>query len=100
MAYCIANGSLYENSTSKELKIGNGVEARIQATGTGSCKITGKLTSNGTAKTLNVVSLGDFSVTDTITDDNIYACDVTGLNSITVSNASGFTKVYASVYDK
>ena len=95
--FSVINGDLYNGGTVSEMKVLNGSDVRIKASGTGSCKVVGKLTSNGDAKTLSLVRLSDFAVVDTITDNEIYAADASGLYSISVSNASGFTNVWATV---
>jgi len=97
--YCVINGDLYSDGVVKEMKISNltGVDIRVKASGTGSCKLVGKLTANGDYKVLSVVRLSDFAVTDTITDNEIYAADISGIHTITVQNASGFTNVWATV---
>lgn len=97
MAMCINNGDLYNNGKSSELKIGIGSECRIQATGTGSFQVVGKLTANGTEELLKLVNLGDYSTATTITTTDIYEGDVSGLYSISVKNVTGFTKIYATV---
>lgn len=97
--HIIVDGDLYANGIVSELKIANstGSDIRIKASGTGSCKVVGKLTANGEYKVLDLVKMSDFSVTDTITDNEIYATDATGLYSISLVNASGFTSVFARV---
>lgn len=97
--YIVADGDLYANGVVSELKIANvtGSDIKIKASGTGSCKVVGKLTANGDYKVLDLVKMSDFSVTDTITDNEIYATDATGLYSISLINASGFTSVFARV---
>lgn len=95
--YSVQSGSLYDGSSTVELKNLTGWDVRIQATGTGSCKVVGKLTANGEAKVLSLVRMSDFAVVDTITDNEIYATDASGLYSISASNASGFTKVFATI---
>lgn len=97
--YCVINGDLYANGTAKEMKISNltGTDIRVEATGTGSCKLVGKLTANGDYKVLSLVRLSDFAVVDTIIDNEIYAADISGIHTVTVQNASGFTSVYATV---
>lgn len=94
----IANGDLYNNGV-KELKLGQmtGRDLRVKATGTGSCKVVGKLTANGEYKVLSLVRLSDFAVTDTITDNEIYAADAVGICSFSLVDASGFTRVWANV---
>ena len=95
--YSVINGDLYANGSANEMKVITGSEIRIKASGTGSCKVVGKLTANGEAKVLSLVRLSDFEVVDTITDNEIYAADVSGLYSISVSNANGFTNVWATI---
>jgi len=95
--YSVINGDLYVNGVVNEMKVSTGSDIRIKASGTGSCKVVGKLTANGDYKTLSLVRLSDFAVVDTITDNEIYAADASGLYSISVSNASGFTNVWATV---
>lgn len=97
--YCVTNGDLYDGGVTKELKVAamTGWDFRIKASGTGSCKVVGKLTANGDYKTLSLVRLSGFAVVDTITDDAIYAADVSGLYAVSVSNVSGFTNVWAEV---
>ena len=95
--YSVINGDLYANGNANEMKVITGSDIRIKASGTGSCKVVGKLTANGEAKVLSLVRLSDLEVVDTITDNEIYAADVSGLYSISVSNASGFTNVWATI---
>ena len=95
--YSVINGDLYANGSANEMKVITGSDIRIKASGTGSCKVVGKLTANGEAKVLSLVRLSDFEVVDTITDNEIYAADASGLYSISVSNASGFTNVWATI---
>ena len=97
--YIVTDGDLYTNGVISELKIANatGSDIRVKASGTGSCKVVGKMTANGDYKTLSLVRLSDFAVVDTITDNEIYAADASGLCAISVSSASGFTNVWATV---
>lgn len=97
--YIVVDGSLYSDGVVKEIKIANatGSDIRIKASGTGSCKVVGKLTANGDYKVLSLVRLKDFAVVDTITDNEIYAADATGMYSISLVSAIGFTSVYAKI---
>ena len=97
MAMCIINGDLYNNGKSSELKIGIGSECRIQATGTGSFQVVGKLTQNGAEEVLMMVDLSDFSTVDTITTENVYAGDVSGYYSVTVKNVEGVNKIWGTI---
>lgn len=97
MAMSIINGDLYNNGRTSEMKIGIGADLKVQATGSGSFQVVGKLTQNGTEKVLNLANLSDFSTATTVTTSDIYAGDVSGLYSISVKNVTGFTKIYATV---
>ena len=79
------------------MKVSTGSDIRIKASGTGSCKVVGKLTANGDYKVLSLVRLKDFAVVDTITDNEIYAADASCLHTISLANASGFTNVWATI---
>ena len=94
---CIINGDLYNNGKILEMKVGIGSDLRLQASGSGSFQVVGKLTQNGTEKVLKLVSLGDYSTATTITTTDIYAGDVSGMYSITVRNVTGFTKIFATI---
>ena len=72
MAYCATNGNLYENGKAFELKVGIGADFKVQASGTGSFQVVGKLTQNGAEEVLMMVDLSDFSTVDTITTENVY----------------------------
>lgn len=96
--YCVTNGNLYENGISNEIKVGTGANLRVQATGSGSFQVVGKLTANGASKPLNMLRLSDYNNISTINDDDIYAGDVTGYYSISVANVSNVDKVYATIY--
>ena len=97
MAMSIINGDLYNNGRISEMKVGIGADLKVQATGSGSFQVVGKLTQNGTEKILDLVNLGDFSTATTITTSDIYAGDVSGMYSISVKNVTGFTKIYATI---
>lgn len=97
--FSVVDGELFTNGVIGELKIAQkiGSDIRIKASGTGSCKVVGKLTASGDYKTLSLVRLSDFAVVDTITDNEIYATDASGLYAVSLSSASGFTSVWAEV---
>lgn len=95
--FSVINGDLYNGGTSSEMKVLNGSDIRIKASGTGSCKVVGKLTSNGEVKVLSLVRLNGYDVVDTITDNEIYAADASGLYSVSVTDVSGFTNVWATI---
>lgn len=52
MAISIINGDLYNNGRTSEMKVGIGADLKVQATGSGSFQVVGKLTQNGTEKCL------------------------------------------------
>ena len=55
------------------------------------------MTANDEWKVLSLVKLNGFDVVDTIVDNEIYAADVSGIYAVSVQNATGFTKVWATV---
>lgn len=97
MAYCATNGNLYENGKAFELKVGIGADFKVQASGTGSFQVIGKLTQNGAEKVLSLVNLSDFSTAETITTEDIYAGDVSGYYSVTVKNVDGVSKIWGTI---
>lgn len=96
MAYS-SNGYLYDNGNTNEITVGIGTDLKVQAIGTGSFQVVGKLFKDGTEKVLKMVSLSDFSTLSTIATDDIYAGDVSGFYSVSVKNVSGFTKIWCSI---
>ena len=99
--YCSVSGEIY-NGAAHDLILGmggdQGSDLRVRTKGTGSCKIVGKMHGDDDYKVLSLVRMSDFAVVDTITDNEIYATDVTGLHQISVQSASGFTSVLAEVW--
>ena len=50
---------------------------------------------------MHLININNFDNLSTITDDELYAGDVTGLYSISVQNVSGnITKIFAGIYEK
>lgn len=94
---CIINGDLYNNGKILEMKVGIGSDLRLQASGSGSFVVVGKLTQNGTEKELCLINMSDFSTSSIITTTDLYAGDVSGLYSISVKNVTGFTKIFATI---
>lgn len=97
MAYCATNGNLYENGKAFELKVGIGADFKVQASGTGSFQVVGKLTQNGAEKVLSLVNLSDFSTAETIATEDVYAGDVSGYYSVTVKNVDGVSKIWGTI---
>lgn len=97
MANCITNGNLYENGKANEIKVAIGSDIKVQAKGTGSFQLVGKLTQGGTEKVLKLVDLSDFSTVTTVNSEDIFAGDVTGFYSVTVKNVTGFEKIWCTI---
>lgn len=97
--YCVTNGNLYNDGLTTELLVHNGADLRVQATGTGSYKVTGKLTANGVSKPLELVKLSDFSCVEVGSNNEIYAADVSGFYSVSVSDVQGVTEIYATILE-
>ena len=95
--FSVTNGDLYMNGVATEMRVVNSSDIRIQASGTGSCKLVGKLTANGEYKVLATVRLKDFTICESIKDNEIYAADATGLHSVTLQDVTGFDRVWVTV---
>ena len=95
--YCVNSGDLFINGEIKELSVNNGTDLKIQAVGSGSYKLVGKLTKDSEYSTITVVGLNGLPVKDSIDDSDIYVADVSGLYSVSVSDVSGFEKIYAKI---
>ena len=95
--FSVTNGDLYINGATTEMRVTNSSDIRIQASGTGSCKLVGKLKANDEYQVLATVRLSDFAICTTIEDNAIYAADATGLYAITVQDVTGFDRVWATV---
>ena len=97
----INGGVLYDGVTTYEIDTRYGTDMSVQAIGNGSYKVMGKLDSEMNYTELTGVAIGNnFPTATEITDEQIYMYDVSTLSSITVSNASGFTKIKATVTSK
>ena len=94
--FSVANGDLYINGVTTEMRVVNSSDIRIQASGTGSCKLVGKLTANGEYSTLSLVKLKGYKICDTIEDNEIYAADASGLYAITLQDVTGFDRVWVT----
>ena len=98
--YHIKNGYIYENETAKEFSFINGVEMKIQGTGTGTYKVIGTF-GNGTPKELFAVDMSTLDIEETCENDTVYCIDVIGLTSVTVTDVSSdIEKIYADIYVK
>lgn len=98
---CIANGYLYKDNKIQELIVHNGSEIKIQGIGNtkGTYKLLGKLTEDSDYVPITVIGLNGMVTKDSVTDNGIYTADINGLYSISVSNCTKFTKIYATVYN-
>lgn len=95
--HAINSGYIY-GGDSEGLLVYPSQEAKIQAAGSGSYRVYGRLTKDSPAKPLMLIDTSTFETTDTAFGDNIYTCDVTGLHSIFAGDISGVTAIYASAY--
>lgn len=87
------------NILGRELKVEYAQEMKVQAAGSGSYRIYGRLKKDGAPKPLTLINLSGYDMSDTGTDDNIYTCDVAGLYSIFADDAAGdFDEIYAEAH--
>jgi hypothetical protein len=92
--------SLTEDLTKNDLFLfRGGGETRIQAIGSGTAQIMGKVTKEGESGVLSLVNLSTYEVTDTISDNAVYAVDTTGLYTVSAVN-NGFTNINIRVIEE
>ena len=96
----INGGALYDGQT-YEMDVRYGTDLSVQGLGAGSYKVMGKLNSEMNYTEITGVAMGNnFPTTTEITDEQIYLYDVSTLDSVTVSDVTGFTKIAAVVISK
>lgn len=96
----INSGALYDGQA-HEMDVRYGTDLSVQGFGAGSYKVMGKLTSEMNYTEITGVAMGNnFPTATEITDEQIYLYDVSTLDSVTVSDVTGFTKITAVVINK
>lgn len=91
-------GKLYENGEPQTLLVYPSQEVKIQASGSGSYRVYGRLTSDGAAKPLKLINASTYDTADIGEDDNIYICEVAGLHSIFADEVVGVEEIYARAF--
>lgn len=94
----ISNGYIFEsNGGYKEINFINGETVKLQAKGTGSYELYGKMR-NGKYKRITLID-SELNVTSEAKDDNIYTADISGLSYITVNNVIGdIENIYYDIF--
>lgn len=77
-----------------EMDIFPSQELKIQATGSGSYQMFGKMRGSGAAKPLALINTGTLEISNTASGEDIYTCDVSGLQSVYADNLNGVSSVY------
>lgn len=93
MARIIHNGIIYDGTTAKEIVVYDSEQIKIQAKGTGSFVLKGKIAGSYSYDTIRLIKASDFSTRSTVTDTAVYVGDVSGYTNVTVE-ASGFDEIY------
>ena len=83
----ILNGYIYENGEAQEINFLTGNTVTIQAIGTGTYELFGKM--RGGAYTEISLINSEFELVDKGENQNLYTADVDGLSYITVKNVEG-----------
>lgn len=97
----IGGGVLYDGTNIQEIETSYGTDMSVQAIGSGTYKVMGKLASDMNYTELTGVAIGNnFPAATEIKDEQIYTYDVSTLSYITVSGVTGFTKIKAIVVTK
>ena len=97
----IGGGVLYDVTKIQEIETSYGTDMSVQAIGSGTYKVMGKLASDMNYTELTGVAIGNnFPAATEIKDEQIYTYDVSTLSYITVSGVTGFTKIKAIVVAK
>lgn len=87
---------IFENGTAEVLETYGAEQIKIQGIGSGTYTIKGRLSSDCAWDTICAIKASDFSKGGTIIDTSVWMADVSGYSHVTV-NASGYTKIYATV---
>lgn len=97
----IGGGVLYDGTNIEEIEVRYGTDMSVQAVGSGTYKVMGKLASDMNYTELTGVAIGnDFPAATEIKDEQIYTYDISTLSYVTVSGVTGFTKIKAIVVTK
>lgn len=94
MARIIYNDEIYDGSTAKVVNVIGAEQVKVQAIGTGTYSIKGRLNSDCPFDVICAIKASDFAKKSSITDSSVYNADVSGYAQITVE-ASGVDKVIA-----
>lgn len=97
MSTHVLNGYIYENGEAKEINFLSGNTVTIQAVGTGTYELFGKM--RGGAYTEISLIDSEFNLVDKGEDQNLYTADVDGLSYITVKNVDGnIDKIFFDIH--
>lgn len=97
----IGGGVLYDGTNIEEIEVSYGTDMSVQAIGSGTYKVMGKLASDMNYTELTGVAIGNnFPAATEIKDEQIYTYDISTLSYVTVSGVTGFTKIKAIVVTK
>lgn len=87
---------IFENGTAEVLETYGAEQIKIQGIGSGSYALKGRLSADCAWDSICVIKASDLSQNTTVSDTSVWVADISGYAHITVE-ASGFTKIYATV---
>lgn len=96
MTRILWNDEIYDGTTAKVVDVVGAEQIKVQAVGTGTYTVKGRLNSNAQFDTICAIKVSDFSTKSTISDTAIYTGDVSGYSQVTV-DASGFDSITAAL---
>lgn len=95
MASVVTSELIYDG-TAKELYVYDAEQIKLQAKGTGTFVLKGKLAQSTAYDSIRLIKANDFSNRTTVTDTSVYIGDISGYSYVTVE-VTGFTEVFASL---
>lgn len=92
----LSSVAIYDGGESKIISVSSGEQVKLQAIGSGSATLRGRLNSECNWDSIALLKGNDFSKSDSINSTEVYMADCSGYTEITIE-ASGFVKIYATI---
>lgn len=96
MTRIINSVAIYDGDESHIVDVCNGEQVKMQAVGSGTYTLKGRLVSDCDFDTICAIKSSDFNKSSTISDNSVWCADVSGYSQITVE-ADGVDKVYVTI---
>ena len=92
----ISSDYVYENGKAKVVDVIRGEQAKIQAIGSGTYSLKGRLSADCDFDDIALIKASDFVKSSTISDNSVWVADISGYSQITVE-ADGVDKIYMTI---